>query len=85
LDLIVTMHDPLESVVHLVAESVPRVDENEKTTPWAGEEVVTVMVDVDVESAGIDPGLAEVVKSWMVKPVRAKFPIDPLVPVALRV
>jgi len=81
----VIVQDPVESVVQLVADRVPRVDENEKTTPWAGEEVVTVMVDVDVESAGIDPGLAEIVKSWMVKPVRAKFPIDPLVPVALRV
>jgi len=33
----------------------------------------------------MDVGFAEIVKSWMVKPVRAKFPIDPLVPVALRV
>jgi hypothetical protein len=85
LDLMVTLHDPVESVVQPVAERVPSVDENEKTIPWAVGLVVTVMVEVDIESAGTACGLAEMAKSWTAKPTSAYLPMDPLVPVALRV
>jgi len=63
LEVIVTEHAAVASVTQLVAERVPRFEENEAVTPWALGGNCTVMVDVVVESAGIEAWLAVTVKS----------------------
>jgi hypothetical protein len=58
-----TAHEPVESVVQLVVERVPIVDENEKTTPCTLGTVCTVAFDADVPSAATVDGEDEIVKS----------------------